>query len=123
MENADYDKYKQIGSRIKDAREKEGITQADLAKALGYSSPTFISLIEAGERKVRIDDLEKIAKMLHREVQFLISGTSTIKQPSIKMALRADKDLDAEDVKKVESLVDALKLIKRQQDGRGPKNS
>lgn len=123
MENADYDKYKQIGSRIKDAREKEGITQADLAKALGYSSPTFISLIEAGERKVRIDDLEKIAKILHREVQLLISGTSTIKQPSIKMALRADKDLDAEDVKKVESLVDTLKLIKRQQDGRGPKNS
>ena len=99
------------------------MTQGDLAKALGYSSPTFVSLIEAGERKVRVDDLEKIAGVLHRDVQYFINGQTSVSAPSFKMALRADKDLDEDDVRKVESLVDALKLIKKQQDVRGSKNS
>jgi transcriptional regulator with XRE-family HTH domain len=116
------DKYKEIGGRIKEAREKEGVTQAELAKALGYGSPTFISLIEAGERKVRIDDLEGIAEVLHRDVQLFISGKSSIERPNLKMALRADNDLDEDDVKKVESLVDALKIIKKQQNGRRSKS-
>jgi transcriptional regulator with XRE-family HTH domain len=119
MENDERKKYVEIGGRIKAARDKEGMTQGDLAKALGYSSPTFVSLIEAGERKVRVDDLEKIAEVLHRDVQYFINGQTNVSPSSLKMALRADDDLDEDDVRKVESLVDALKLIKKQQDGRG----
>jgi transcriptional regulator with XRE-family HTH domain len=122
MENNEKKKYMEIGDRIKTARDKEGLTQGELAKALGYSSPTFISLIEAGERKVRVDDLEKIARILHREVQYFINGQTSVSPPNFRMALRADKDLDEDDVRRVESLVDALKLIKKQQDGRGTKD-
>lgn len=118
MESSENNKYIEIGRRIKDARENEGLKQAELARMLDYSSPTFISLIEDGKRKVRIDDLEKIADILHRDVNFLITGKDSNPQ-TVQMALRADDDLDRSDVEKVETLIETLKLMKRKQDGRG----
>lgn len=117
MENEVHNRYAAIGKRIKDAREQEGLKQVELAKELGYSSPTFISLIEDGKRKVKVDDLEKIAKLLHKDVNYLISGTAK-QQPSISMALRAEKGLDQEDVERVETLIETLKLMKKKQGGR-----
>ena len=119
MENRENQKYIEIGARIKEARENEDLTQTDLARKLNYKSPTAISLIEAGERRVQISDLEQIAKILHRDVSFFIKGKhATTPQPSVQIALRADKQLDQEDVKRVESFIDALKLSKRHVDGR-----
>jgi transcriptional regulator with XRE-family HTH domain len=120
MENNESQKYYEIGSRIKKAREAEGLTQTELARKLDYKSPTAISLIEAGERRVQISDLEEIARILHRDVSYFIKGdVATSYQPSVQVALRADKHLDQEDVKRVESFIDALKLSKNQ-NGRKP---
>ena len=118
MENNDVQKYIEIGARIKKTREAEGLTQTELAQKLDYKSPTAISLIEAGERRVQISDLEKIAKLLHRDVSFFIKGDVAMSvQPSVQIALRADKHLDQDDVKRVEDFIDALKLSKNK-DGR-----
>lgn len=117
MEINENQKYVEIGGRIKDAREKEGLKQIELAQKLHYSSPTFISLIEDGKRKVRIDDLEKIAKILHRDVNYFIKG-ETANVPNVQMALRAEDGLDQKDVEQVESLIESLKQIKKHQDGR-----
>ena len=118
MENNESQKYIGIGSRIKKAREAEGLTQTELAQKLDYKSPTAISLIEAGERRVQISDLEEIAKLLHRDVNYFIKGDIAINEhPSVQIALRADKHLDQDDVKRVEDFIDALKLSKKQ-DGR-----
>lgn len=117
MENNDNRKYAQIGKRIKEAREKEGLKQAELAKLLKYGSPTFVSLIEDGKRKVRIDDLEKIAEILHRDVNYFING-GLVSKPDVQMALRAEKDLDQDDINKVETLIETLKLMKKKQNGR-----
>lgn len=115
MENNESQKYVEIGLRIKKAREAEGLTQSELAQKLHYKSPTAISLIEAGERRVQISDLEKIAQLLHRDLSYFINGDSVATpQPSVQIALRADKHLDQEDVKRVESFIDALKLSKNQ---------
>jgi transcriptional regulator with XRE-family HTH domain len=116
MENENR-KYVEIGVRIKKAREGEELTQADLANQLGYSSPTFISLIEDGKRKVRIDDLEKIGKILHRDVDYFIRG-EVGQATSVQMALRADKNLDQSDIKTIESVIEALKQAKEKNDGR-----
>lgn len=107
MENQENYKYIEIGKRIKDIREKEGITQADLGQQLGYKSPTFLSLIEDGKRKVRIDDLEKIAKIFHRDLNYFISGEA-VTGTTIKMALRSDKNLSQGDIKTIESVIEAL---------------
>lgn len=112
MQNREDQKYAQIGSRIKEAREREGFTQIELARELGYSSPTAISLIEAGDRKVNIVGLEKIAKALHCDVSFLISGTKD-SLPSVGVALRAEGSLEQTDVERIESYIELIKLQKQ----------
>ena len=38
----------EIGKKLREAREKAGLSQAQLAKEMGYESATAVSLIEAG---------------------------------------------------------------------------
>lgn len=117
MDKYDKKQYQQIGDRIRKARQEDGLTQAQLAKKLNYNSATAISLIESGERKVRMDHLKNIAKVLHRPVSYFYEGK--IKNaPDVKMALRADKKLNPNDVGKIEEYIDLLKQSKRRQDGR-----
>jgi transcriptional regulator with XRE-family HTH domain len=84
-----------IGGRLKAAREENGLSQAQLAKELGYESATAVSLIESGERKVKAEDLQKAAQLLHKEIAYFVGqeGHAT----DIKVALRADKELTEED--------------------------
>ena len=123
MENNDQKRYAEIGARIKEARELEGLTQLELAERLHYKSPTAISLIEAGERRIQISDLEVVARTLHRTVGYFINGSKeSASQPSVQIALRADKQLDQEDINRIESFIDALKISKGN-DGRRRSNS
>lgn len=118
MEKTEAEKYRSIGARIKQAREAETLTQSEVALSLGYKSPTAISLIESGERRIQINDLEKLAKLLHRSVSYFIQGDEmSLAKPSVKIALRAEKQLDDVDVKRVESFIDAL-ILSKSQDGR-----
>jgi len=108
---------KQIGARIKQARELEGLTQPELAKKIGYESGTAISLIEGGERSIQASVLEKIANVLHQDVQYLLSGEPSASSVNVKVALRADKNLNKDDIQKVENFIEFLKS--QQNDGRG----
>lgn len=105
-----------IGQRIKAAREKAKLTQSDLAVLLGYTSPTAVSLIEDDKRSVKVETLEKIAGVLHQDVNYLATG----KMPNvtIKTALRADDNFAPEDVEKIESYIDYL-MSRKKNDGRG----
>lgn len=105
-----------VGQRIKQARERADMTQLELAKHLGYNSPTAVSLIEAGERSVRVETLERIAEVLHQDVNYIATGKNSA--PSVKTALRADKSFDQDDVKKIESYIDYLMAEKTRQHGR-----
>jgi transcriptional regulator with XRE-family HTH domain len=99
MINSNQKRYIEIGSKIKKLREEKGIPQQELATKVGFQSPTAISLIESGMRKVSIDDLEKIASVFDTTTSFFL-GEDTLK-PDIKVALRADKDLTENDRDKV----------------------
>jgi transcriptional regulator with XRE-family HTH domain len=81
-----------IGGQIKTAREEAGMPQLELAKILGFESATAISLVEAGERKITADNLEKIAGALHRDIYYFL-GQDSKYTPDIKVALRADKNI------------------------------
>lgn len=52
-----------IGTDIRNAREKKGMLQIDLAKELGVSN-VFISQIEASKKKPSAENLIKISKIL-----------------------------------------------------------
>lgn len=107
-----------VGQRIKSAREKAGLTQSELATKLGYTSPTAVSLIEADERRVKVETLEKIADILHQDVTYIATGKQI--QATVKTALRADDNFNQDDVKQIENFIDYLMSQKRA-DGRGPK--
>lgn len=104
----------QIGSRLKFAREQAGMSQAQLAKELGYESATAVSLIESGERKVKAEDVQKAAEILHCDAAFLL-GQET-QAPDIKVALRADKELSDQDKDALMHFIDLAKnkVIKRE---------
>lgn len=65
------DLYKQIGSRIREAREALGYSQEELGRLLGYSA-TAIYYFENGTRKVKIEDLKKIAEILGKPIEHFL---------------------------------------------------
>lgn len=56
-----------LGASIRDARLSKGMTQMELAKALGYSSPQFVYLMERNVSKVPLDILGKLIVILGLE--------------------------------------------------------
>src|SRR6516162_733838 len=46
-----------IGTRIKALREQKGLSQEDLARALGFKDRQTLSAIETGERRVTAEEL------------------------------------------------------------------
>lgn len=68
--------YREIGRRIRRARENLGISQEDLARRLDYSSPATISHFEAGERRISIVDLQRIAAILGLPTAYFFGGTA-----------------------------------------------
>lgn len=66
--------YQAIGERIRRARESLGLSQQELAKRIGYSSPATISHFESGERKISILDLQQIAQTLGLSTDYFLKN-------------------------------------------------
>lgn len=60
-----------LGIKLRIERENLGLTQDDLAKAVGLSSE-FISNLELGTRKPSLDSLKSIAEFFKKDVSFFI---------------------------------------------------
>lgn len=89
-----------IGQRIRAARQKAGITQADLGKILSVSG-SMIAQYETNKRNPKYDTLKRIAAALNVNVNWLING-QTLEQRNQGM-----KDYVAQRFKEAESaLVD-----------------
>jgi len=105
------DMNKFIGSKIREAREAAKKSQMELASALGFESATAISLIESGERKVRVEDLEKICRFLDKDIKFFIGQEN--KAVDVRVALRADKDLSEKDREAILRFIEVAKQNKK----------
>jgi transcriptional regulator with XRE-family HTH domain len=68
-----------LGQRIKQIRESLGLSQQTLAEKLGLSRPS-ISLIENGERRVRAEELKKLAAIFNLSADALLDPD---KEPQI----------------------------------------
>ena len=68
------DLYQTIGERIRHTRESAGMSQQELARAIGYSSSATISHFESGERKISILDLQRIAQILGLPTDYFLQG-------------------------------------------------
>lgn len=60
-----------VGTKIRKLREEMGLTQEDLAGAVGLSSE-FISLLELGRRSPSLESLSRIARFLQKDISFFI---------------------------------------------------
>jgi transcriptional regulator with XRE-family HTH domain len=56
---------KSLGARLREAREYLGLSQDEVARAVGLPRPA-VSLIESGQRKVDAFELKKLAEVYQR---------------------------------------------------------
>lgn len=64
--------YKKLGKRIQSARKETGVSQEQLAEAIG-KSPSAISTIETGKRGASLETLVHIANVLQVSADYLLA--------------------------------------------------
>ena len=64
----------EIGSRIRQLRHENHLTQKQLANKLGYSSGTMLVRVEQGTRSLPLSKITECAKILNTTTQYLLSG-------------------------------------------------
>jgi transcriptional regulator with XRE-family HTH domain len=96
-----------LGQRIKARREELGLTQLQLAQALGVT-PQHISVIEKDKRSPSLESLAKLAQELGVTTDFLITGKLTILTDSISV-IKADDKLTLEHKNALVSIIKALR--------------
>ncbi len=65
-----------VGERIREAREKRGLTQEKLAEKTGLSKG-FLSDVENGNSDISSDNLLKLADVLGANLDYLLRGENT----------------------------------------------
>lgn len=74
---------KEIAERIKKIRLERGMTQQDLADALGLKSRSSINKIEMDSYEIGLDKVKKIAKALDVDPDYLVFGDRETKREEI----------------------------------------
>jgi len=67
-------RYQHFLKRLRGARLKAGLTQAEVARTLGVPQ-SFVSKCESGERRVDAVELERFAKLYGKAVSFFLPPT------------------------------------------------
>lgn len=76
---------------LKQLREKAGLTQADLAYGLGYTTPQFISNIERGQALLPVEKFPKAAKLLNVPVNVLIESRIAVSRAQVLAVLKGKR--------------------------------
>ena len=63
-----------IGRRLKAAREKKGLKQAELSEQLGFKDRQTIAAIEAGNRNLTAEELVRIVEVLGEDVDYFFDS-------------------------------------------------
>ena len=72
--------FKEIGRKIQKAREESGMTQVDLSRTLGITQAA-LSNYELGKRRLYLHQIERIAALLGKNLDFFISDEQTAAEP------------------------------------------
>lgn len=67
------DYYREVGQRVRAAREEAGMTQERLADLLGMSD-SGLTLWESGKRRIPLDQLREIGRLTGKPMWWLMSG-------------------------------------------------
>ena len=67
-----------LGERVRLLRKKQGITQDELSRKMGYSSKTTVTKIESGQRPANAKQVELLAKALNTTKAYLVGGEDEV---------------------------------------------
>lgn len=104
----------QVAERLREAREYMGLSQDEVATALGLSRPSITNL-EMGSRKVEATELNKLARLYRRTLDFLLTGEEAVPDGPEQLAFlaRAVQGLAQEDIDEVARFAQFLKQSPR----------
>ena len=107
--------WKNIGDRIKEARNKLGLTQAQLARQVGVSSQTVWSW-EAGRVKPKHEHLEELAFRLEVSTGWIL-GRDVVEAELLKEASVSFHDavegLPLEDIETIQNFINFVRQERR----------
>jgi len=99
--NMDRNEQQAVGQRLRNARETLGLTQEDVAGALGIQRTSVIAM-EAGKRSVSALELRRLARLYRRSVSWILGEEPDAELAGDNGALyRATAELSAEDKEQV----------------------
>lgn len=91
----------QLAQRLREAREYVGLSQEEVAFALGVSRPA-VTHIESGARKVEAIELDKLCTLYGRSVEFLLAGKAQRPDSRVAFLARATQGLSERDLEELE---------------------
>jgi transcriptional regulator with XRE-family HTH domain len=74
---------KEIADRIRETRLQRGMTQQDLADAIGLKNRSSINKIEKDTYELGLDNIKRIAKALNVDPDYLVFGDRDEKKEEI----------------------------------------
>ena len=103
----------EMGGRLREAREYLNFSQEEVATALGVSRPAVTNM-ESGTRKVESFELEKLARLYGRSVNYLLSGEEEFAaDEQIDFAARALHGMSGRDLEQVTKFANYLRNSSR----------
>ena len=102
-----------MAKRLRLAREMAGLTQAQVAKVLGWHRPT-VSEIEAGRRRVSAEEVSVLAKLYGVNTLWIFGEESSgFTSDKAMLAARELNKLKDEDLDRLLQVLQALKSSER----------
>src|ERR671917_430171 len=97
--------HRQLGRRVREAREYLGLSQESVAEYLGIPRAS-ISAIETGRRKVSSGELQQLSHLLKRPITALLGEDDTVDteepvDPTFRALFRTARALSPEDRQQV----------------------
>jgi transcriptional regulator with XRE-family HTH domain len=112
--NMDHNEQQAVGQRLRSARETLGLTQEDVAGALGIQRTSVIA-IEAGKRNVSALEIRRLGRLYRRSVSWILGEEPDPELVDDNGALyRATAELSAEDKVQVLRFAEFLAAAKSQ---------
>lgn len=81
-----------FGVRVRAARVAAGLTQLELARAMGYSTRSTISRIESGDNQVPMDRLDALAAALRTTPAYLLGQDGAAAEPAAPQTVAQEDD-------------------------------
>lgn len=95
--------FKEIGKKLQIAREEAGLSQEQLASLLGCAQST-LSNYEKGKRRIYLTQLEQIAELLSKSIEYFLESSTQSEASSTINRLSSAIDEEPELLQIINSL-------------------